>query len=82
MFLSLILVFLLSCYSNEKRYKGINDFPDVYVCEDSACGSYPELMLCNDGNYPKQIQCEFIESYGCEWMPICDNLDGGQDAKE
>ena len=64
------LIFIISCSSdNEQHAPYIHDnIPDAYYCEFDACGPYPELMKCADGTPAQEINCLFVEGFGCKWV--------------
>ena len=77
LFLIALFFILNSCASDkDDRPPYIQNYiPDVYTCEYSACGAYPELLKCSDGSYAGELQCVFVEDFGCAWVGT--NCDAG-----
>jgi len=68
-FFIMLAIVLNSCASDkDDRPPYIQNYvPDVYTCETSSCGTYPELVKCKDGSPAGELQCLFVEDFGCAW---------------
>lgn len=69
----LFSLFLIGCSGGDDSKPGYIEFNSVSsdgyeTCDNNECGTYPELMKCGDGSFPKEMRCVFVPDFGCKWI--------------